>query len=188
MGHWISPGLCECSNSIFGLTKRPFDGLAESADVFVGPQTALLVRKAKKVFASPDNVVCVSGPVGSGKTTLVGRSLSALGRQHTIIRIGRIRLGPDEVLDFLLRELGLQQMPAGTIQKISVFRSVLKKLEDNDIRLFVVVEDAERLGNVALQELEALTATDSGVSEGANLVLMSEEPCAMRSRHPGSSA
>lgn len=169
----------------FGLTKRPFDGLAEGADVFVGPQTATLVRKAKKVFTTPDSVVCVSGPIGSGKTTLVGRSLSALGRQHTIIRIGRIKLGPDEVLDFLLRELGLQQMPAGTIQKITVFRNVLKKLEDNDIRLFVIVEDAERLGNVALQELEALTATDSGVSEGANLVLMSENPLRPAMQVPG---
>ncbi|MEE4163775.1 MAG: AAA family ATPase [Woeseiaceae bacterium] len=159
----------------FGLKSNPFDGQAAGADVFVGPQTATLVNRAKRIFAGPESVICISGPVGSGKSTLAARALAAVGRPHTIIRIGRIRLGPDEVLDFLLRELGLKQMPAGTIQKMTVFRSVLKKLEDQDVRLFIVVEDAERLGAIALQELEALTATDSGVSSGANLLLMAED-------------
>jgi type II secretory pathway predicted ATPase ExeA len=169
----------------FGLSKTPFDALAAGEDVFVGPQAATLVRRAKTVFTNPDSVLCVSGPVGSGKTTLVGRALSALGRQHTVIRIGRIKLGPDEVLDYMLRELGLKKMPAGTIQKITVFRNILEKLESNDIRLFVIVEDATRLGNIALQELEALTATDSGVSDGANLVLMAEAPLALALEAPG---
>lgn len=170
---------------LFGLTKRPFGSQTAGADVFIGPQTAGLITRAKKVFAEPDAVVCVSGPVGSGKTTIVARALSALGRQHTVINIGRIKLGPDEVIEFLLRELGLKQMPAGTIQKLTVFRSLLKKFAENDIRLFVIVEDATRLGNVALAELEALTATDAGVSDGANLVLMSEESLKENFRAPG---
>ena len=169
----------------FGLKKRPFASQASGADVFIGPLTVGLVTRAKKIYAEPDAVISVFGPVGSGKTTLVHRALSALERQHTIITIGRIRLGPDEVIEFLLRELGLKQMPAGTIQKLTVFRNVLKKLADNDIRLFVIVEDAERLGNVALAELEALTATDSGVSDGASLVLMSENPLKDAFKAPG---
>ena len=170
---------------LFGLKKRPFGSQTTGADVFIGPQTAGLVTRAKKVCAQPDAVVCVNGPVGSGKTTVVARALSALGRQHTVIRIGRIKLGPDEVIEFLLRELGLKQMPAGTIQKLTVFRSLLKKFAENDIRLFVIVEDAARLGSTALAELEALTATDAGVSDGANLVLMSEESLKDMFRAPG---
>ncbi len=170
---------------LFGLKKRPFGSQATSSDVFIGPQTAGLITRARKVFAAPDGAMSVSGPVGSGKTTIVHRALSALGRQHTVIVIGRIKLGPDDVIEFLLRELGLKEMPAGTIQKLTVFRAILKKLAENDIRLFVIVEDAERLGNVALAELEALTATDSGVSEGANLVLMSEKSLKEAFKAPG---
>jgi len=160
----------------FGLNKRPFGGHAVGADVFVTQQTAHLVGRAQKLFAEHDAVLCVSGPVGCGKSTIVARTLSAIGIQHTVIQVGRVKLGPDEVLEFLLRELGLKQMPAGTIQKLTVFRQLLAKFAENDIRLFIVVEDAERLGRVTLAELETLTAGDSGVAAGASVILMAEQP------------
>ncbi len=160
----------------FGLNKRPFGGHAVGADVFVTQQTAHLVGRAQKLFAERDAVLCVSGPIGCGKSTIVARTLSAIGIQHTVIQVGRVKLGPDEVLEFLLRELGLKQMPAGTIQKLTVFRQLLAKFAENDIRLFIVVEDAERLGRVALAELETLSAGDSGVATGASVILMAEQP------------
>lgn len=169
----------------FGLSKRPFVHQAVGDDVFIGPQTATLVKRAQRAFEEPDSVICVSGPVGCGKSTIVARTLSALGWQHTVIHIGRVKLGTDETIEFLLRELGLRQMPAGTIRKLAVFRSLLDNLHGKNIRLFVVVEDAARLGNEALAELEALTASDSGVSVGASLVLMAEDSLKRALNEPG---
>ena len=169
----------------FGLSKRPFAHHAAGDDVFIGPQTATLVKRAQRAFEEPDCIVCVSGPVGCGKSTVVARTLSALGWQHTVVNIGRIKLGTDETIEFLLRELGLKQMPAGTIRKLAVFRSLLGNLHAKGIRLFVVVEDALRLGNEALAELEALTASDSGLSVGASLVLMAEESLKREVNKPG---
>ncbi len=169
----------------FGLSKRPFAHQAVGDDVFIGPQTATLVKRAQRAFEEPDAVICVSGPVGCGKSTVVARTLSALGWQHTVVHIGRIRLGTDETIEFLLRELGLKQMPVGTIRKLAVFRSLLDNLRDKGIRLYIVVEDAARLGNEALAELEALTASDSGVSVGAGMVLMAEKALKHEFRKPG---
>ena len=169
----------------FGLSKRPFAHQAVGDDVFIGPQTATLVKRAQRAFEEPDAVICVSGPVGCGKSTVVARTLSALGWQHTVVHIGRIRLGTDETIEFLLRELGLKQMPVGTIRKLAVFRSLLDNLRDKGIRLYIVVEDAARLGNEALAELEALTASDSGVSVGAGMVLMAEKGLKHEFRKPG---
>lgn len=169
----------------FGLSKRPFAHQAAGDDVFIGPQTATLVKRAQRAFEEQDSVICVSGPVGCGKSTVVARTLSALGWPHTVVHIGRIKLGTDETIEFLLRELGLKQMPTGTIRKLAVFRSLLDNLHQKGIRLFIVVEDAARLGNEALAELEALTASDSGVSVGAGLVLMAEESLKRALNEPG---
>ena len=169
----------------FGLSKRPFVHQAVGDDVFIGPQTAMLVKRAQRALEEPDAVICVSGPVGCGKSTIVARTLSALGWKHTVVRIGRIKLGTDETIEFLLRELGLKLMPAGAIRKLAVFRSLLDKLRDKGIRLFIVVEDAVRLGNESLAELEALSASDSGVSVGASVVLMAEDGLKRELSKPG---
>ena len=147
--------------------------LATGGDVFVGPQTAAAMAGLKKALATPDAIVCVKGPVGVGKTTIVRRALNAIGKDPVIITVGRMQLGHDEVLELLLDELGVD-MPSGTVQRFSAFRRLLLKHAENGTRIFIVVEDALRVGADALSELEALTASDAGVSEGANVVLMGD--------------
>ncbi len=159
----------------FGLNKRPFRANATGGDVFVGPQTATTMAVLKKALGTSDAVVTVSGPVGSGKTTLVSRALAAIPGPRTVIKLARMRLGSNDLLDILLEELGLRRLPSGTIQRFSAFRNHLRELEQNGDRLFIVIEDAVRLGADALAELEALTAADAGESEGASLILMGDE-------------
>ncbi len=158
----------------FGLNKRPFRALAKGSDVFVGPQTAAAMAGLKKALASPDAIVAVGGPVGVGKSTVVHRALGAIGVDQAIIPVGRMQLGQDEVLELLLEEMGVE-IPPSTVRRFTTFRRQLKKYADDGARVFIVVEDAARLGPDALCELEALTASDSGVSEGANVVLMGDD-------------
>ena len=157
----------------FGLKKRPFRALAAGPDVFVGPQTARTMAGLKKALTAPDSIVAVSGPIGVGKTTLVRRSLEAVGKNQVIVTVGRIQLSHDEVLELLLGEMGAK-LPAGTVQRFATFRNLLKHHAEDGHRVFLVVEDAARIGIDALAELEVLTASDAGVSDGANIVLMGD--------------
>ena len=65
----------------FGLNKRPFLAKATGTNVFVGPQTASTMSALKKGLASQDAVIAVSGPAGSGKTTVVAKALNATVQQ-----------------------------------------------------------------------------------------------------------
>ena len=158
----------------FGLNKRPFRALATGSDVFVGPQTATAMAGLKKALSAPDAIVSVNGPVGVGKTTIVRRALDAIGKQQVIVTIGRMQLGHDEMLELLLEEMGVE-LPSGTVQRFTTFRRLIKQHADEGTRVFFVVEDVTRVGVDALSELEALTASDAGVSEGANVVLMGDD-------------
>lgn len=159
----------------FGFNKRPFRAAPHGAEVFVGPQTAQTMQSLKKALTSSDAVVTVTGPAGSGKTTQVLRALEAIDPDCTCIRIGRMHLGPDEILEFLLAKLGVQSPPASTIRRVVFFRAAVMKLRLAGHRVFIVVEDAQRLGFDALAELEALTGAESGDGDGANLVLMAPQ-------------
>ena len=158
----------------YGLSRRPFRAAATGADVFVGPQTAKIMQATKKALASSDAIVAVVGPAGVGKTTLVGHALDAMGGDKQIIRISRMQLGHDEVLEFLLDEMHARNIPASTIKKITLFKKLVAEKAKSGTRLFIVVEDAVRIGDDTLAELEALTAADGHESTGSNMVLMGD--------------
>jgi len=159
----------------FGLKKRPFRAKATGSDVFVGPHIAATMAGIKSALSANDAIVTVSGAVGSGKTTLVERALQATANDCKVVRIARMRLDSDHVLDYLLDELGTESKPKGPIQRFALFRRQLDHLQNGSTRVVIVVEDTVRLGADALAELEALTASDAGESDGANLVLMGDE-------------
>ena len=159
----------------FGLKKRPFRANAIGTDVFVGPHIATTMAGLKKALTASDAIVSISGPVGSGKTTLVTRVLESLGKNQKTVLVARMRLDSNDVLEFLLDELGIEEKPNGTIQKFALFRRHLKKLAENDQRLFIAIEDGVRLGADTLAEIEALTAADAGESEGASILLMGDD-------------
>jgi general secretion pathway protein A len=159
----------------FGLKKRPFRANANGTDVFVGPHIAATMAGLKKALIANDAIVTISGPVGSGKTTLVTRALESIGTNQKTVLVTRMRLDANDVLELLLDKLGVEEGPTGTIQKFVLFRRHLKKLAESDTRVFIAIEDSAHLGADTLAEVEALTAADAGESEGASVILMGDE-------------
>jgi type II secretory pathway predicted ATPase ExeA len=138
----------------------------------------------KKGLASQDAVVAVSGPAGSGKTTLVTKALDALSGSHKMLRIGRMQLQGTDALEFLLEELGVAEPPKGPIRQFAALRAKFAQLDAQNVRVVVVIEDALRTGAETLAELEALTAADAGDSGGAAIVLMGDERLATLNQDP----
>ena len=159
----------------FGLHKTPFRTKAAGKEVFVGPQTAKTMAGFRKALAAQDSVVTVSGAVGTGKSTLVERSLDAMGTKYKTIRVGRMEMNSSDVLESLLIVLGVQDRPDGTIQRFTALRRKLKELQDREVRVFILVEDGLRAGPDTLAELEALTDADAGDSDGASIIVMGDE-------------
>lgn len=155
----------------FRLQRKPFRTNPKGAEVFVGPQTARLLKSMKTALLGSDAVVALMGPAGIGKSALVNRALDSLSKNLRVIRMPRARLGHDEVLDFLLSELEVAQVPRSTIRKVLLCRELLAQLSRSGRGLCIVVEDAERIGEDAMVELEALTAADGHDDQGARIAL-----------------
>jgi general secretion pathway protein A len=168
----------------FGLKQRLCRADIDAASIFVGPQNTAAMAAVRKALATDDAAIIVSGPVGVGKTALLRRALDSIGDQRIVISIGRLHLGHDEVIELLLAGLGADQLPAGIVQRFAMFRRMLHQHAEHDKRVFILVEDAARIGIGALAELEALTAEDSGAPNGASLILMGTDSIAELLRAP----
>ncbi len=158
----------------FGLKARPFRANPTGTDVFVGPQMAKAVKGLQSAFVGADSIAVITGAPGVGKSTLVARALETFGNDLMLLRLPRVKLGHDEVLEFLLENLGVADAPLGTLRRAIACRDAVSNCEKEGRRLCVIVEDAHRIGADALIELEALTAADGFSNSGANLVLLGD--------------
>jgi type II secretory pathway predicted ATPase ExeA len=156
----------------FGLKSRPFGAKAAGAGVFVGPQQARIMTSVAKGLGASDAVVIVTGPVGVGKSTIVGRALESISPGRMVAWVGRMHLAPDEMLELLLTGFGVNRQIKGTVQRFAAFRRLLAERAAAGAQVAIVVEDAHRIGVDALVELEALTAADTGDSTSANIILI----------------
>lgn len=156
----------------FALTNKVFGRYPEGTEIFMGSQQARTKARLADALSSADTIVALTGPVGSGKTTVVEAALDAISGEHLVARIARIKLQHDEVLELLLNELGVDHLPPGTIQRFTEFKQRLKEWQEQGTHVFIVVEDAQRIGSDAIAELEMLTSADAGGASGASIVLM----------------
>lgn len=158
----------------FGLTRELFRSNSERESIYVGPQQLATIGRLRKALATPDAIVAVTGPVGVGKSAIAGRALEEIAPERMIARIGRMRLGPDEVLELLLESFSVIRQPAGTIQRFAAFKRLLRDFSAKGTRPFILVEDARRIGTDALLEIEALTAADTAGAAAANIILLGD--------------
>jgi type II secretory pathway predicted ATPase ExeA len=156
----------------FGLRQKPFRSLPRGAEVYTGPEASRLAKTASKALAYGDAIFLITGAAGVGKTTLAHWVLQERAEQASLICVPRARLGHDEVLDFLLDQLGASAVPAGMLRKDTLCKQLLAEKSHPKGPVCVLVEDAARIGEDGLIELESLTAADGDEFTGAQLVLL----------------
>jgi len=159
----------------YGLSRNPFLVRPTGSDVFIGPQTAELVRAIKSGLARQDAAVTVAGAAGTGKTTLVTYALDAIAAKKKVVRVGRTPMATEDVLESLLIVLGVKNRPAERARRFTILRNALLQYETAGVPVFIVVEDVHASGPAILAELSALTAADAGESDGARIVLMGDD-------------
>jgi general secretion pathway protein A len=156
----------------FHLNRKPFRANPKGPEVFVGPQTARIVTNMKSALAGNDAIVAVCGEPGIGKSTLVNRALDASANTMEVVHMPRALLRHDEVLDFLLTTLAIENPPASTIRRVLACRAALAAKAHSGRGVCIVVEDADRIGEDALIEIEALSSADGNGQPGARAVLL----------------
>ncbi len=156
----------------FGLSKNPFQSIADGDGVFEGPEQAKVIADMKMALTAGDSIAVITGPVGVGKTTIVQRAMEKMGSERLVAILGRTQVGSDELVDLLLAQFGVVREPTKRFECLKTFNRILNDRAEAGERVYIVIEDAERLGAELLEELEALTASDGGVCAGANIILM----------------
>jgi type II secretory pathway predicted ATPase ExeA len=115
--------------------------------------------------------IAMTGEVGAGKTTVLQALLRTLDRRVTVARLVNTLLEPRELLEAILIDLGAEVVPHS---KPAMLRDLALQLVDQrrqGRRVLIVIDEAQNLSYVALEELRMLSNLETETSKLMQIVL-----------------
>ncbi|HSV08730.1 MAG TPA: AAA family ATPase [Candidatus Binatus sp.] len=168
----------------FGLVDAPFRLTPDPRYFFLSGKHADALAHLRFGLTESSGFVCITGDVGTGKTTLLRAYLGDLGPEVATAYIFNPALTPLELLQTINRELGLPA--ASTSQKILV-----DELNDHLLtqraagrRSVVVVDEAQALSVEALEELRLLSNLETTTEKLLRIVLVGQPQLRPLLLHP----
>ncbi|HND98663.1 MAG TPA: AAA family ATPase, partial [Plasticicumulans sp.] len=158
----------------FGFTRSPFLDPEGSEFRPCGAQAAVLAELREALDAGAALVV-LSGPIGTGKTTLLRRALGEPMRQRHVVLFWNAHVGPDDLLNYLCDDLDLRSPGTGRTERLKALRTALVRGLSEGWSLLIAVDDAQNLPAETLAELHALLDLRE-VGHGLVQVLLCGQP------------
>jgi putative secretion ATPase (PEP-CTERM system associated) len=117
--------------------------------------------------------VVITGEIGSGKTTLLQTLLRGLDRETTVARLVNTMLDPNELLESILIDFGLDPEPRkpGMLRQLGEF---LVTERSAGRLVLLVVDEAQNLTLPALEEVRMLSNLETEKSKLIQIVLVGQ--------------
>ena len=143
----------------FGLRERPFELTPDPRFLFLSPSHREALSNLQFGIAARKSLTVLIGEVGSGKTTLVRRTLTVAKEEGwRCIFLKNPQLSPDEFATFFARELGIDQsaeLPRW--ERLEAIERRLGKLRTAGEAVGLIVDEAQNLSDALFEELRQLT-------------------------------
>lgn len=105
-----------------------------------------------------EGITIITGEVGTGKTSLVGKLLASLEDENTyVVKIASSKLEPIELLRLISAELELEYHRLSKAVLLKNLESYLIKLLGNHIHVLLIVDESQNLIKTTIEEIRILS-------------------------------
>jgi putative secretion ATPase (PEP-CTERM system associated) len=128
--------------------------------------------------------VVITGEIGSGKTTLLQTLLRGLDRETTVARLVNTMLEPDELLEAILIDFGVEPQGRKPILVRQLADFLVAQRAAGRLVL-LVVDEAQNLSFAALEEVRMLSNLETEKSKLVQIVLVGQPDLREKLAQPG---
>ena len=166
----------------FGLRERPFELTPDPRFLFLSPSHREALSNLQFGIAARKSLTVLIGEVGSGKTTLVRRTLTVAKEEGwRCIFLKNPQLSPDEFATFFARELGIDQsaeLPRW--ERLEAIERRLGKLRTAGEAVGLIVDEAQNLSDALFEELRQLTNFETDTEKLLSVLLVGQPELGQR--------
>src|SRR5579875_2858102 len=167
----------------FGLQNSPFGTSPDPRFMYMMPHTREVLAGLEYGIFARKGFTVLTGEVGTGKTTILRRALSALSQERVYTSfVFNPLLEPLDFLEFVLSDFGLtptSRTKSGMLLQLN--RWLIERFRMNETS---VVDEAQNLSWELLEEIRLLTNLESSSEKLLQIVLSGQPELEEKLRHP----
>jgi len=141
----------------FGFRRLPFENTPDPAFFFMGSRYRDILALLMHSTVSRKGLMCITGPVGSGKTMLSVALAEHVPDQTRIIRLSHPSAAREELLPFIADSLEISVPPSGTLMLTEKIRENLRWLNEEGKQCLLIIDEAHLIRKEFFQEILVLS-------------------------------
>lgn len=161
--------------SHFGLTKLPFENVPDPVFFFDEGDYSRVYRRVTGSLIVGRGLMVVTGPVGSGKTTLGQMITSALSKELKIIWIGEPPINSLDLFLFIAQELGVQPSTSEKVFFLRDIRRALIEINNKGNRCLLMIDESHVMHEDTLRGLLLLNNLEDGSKKLLQILLLGQD-------------
>lgn len=142
----------------FGLTRNPFNLTPDPGAIYMTASHREALAGLAYAILERKGFVALTGEVGTGKTTLLARTLKYLPTSRVVssVIVNPI-LTESEFFELMMLDFGFPTVPASKAQRLVQFQDFLLKAKAAGKIVALVVDEAHKLNQAVLEEVRLLS-------------------------------
>jgi general secretion pathway protein A len=158
----------------FGLSDAPFRLTPDPRFLYLSSKHAEALAHLRLGLTEPGGFVCITGDIGTGKTTVLRTFLADLGPDVSTAFIFNPTLSWDDLLERIARELGVPSGGASRVDAMDALNDHLLAQRREGRISVVVIDEAQAMPLEVLERLRLLSNLETSTEKLLRLVLVGQ--------------
>lgn len=168
----------------YNLREQPFGVAPNPRFIFQGPGYREALASLIYAIESNAGFAALIGRAGLGKTTLIFHLLEYFRQSARIAVVFNTQCSRDELLRYILADLGETRLPNDVVLLYESFRNILTREVSQGRRVIIIIDEAQNLALDALEAIRLLNNFETPESKLLHIILVGQQQLATKLMHP----
>ena len=159
----------------FGLNKLPFENVPDPLFFYDRGNYSRIRKQISGSLQSGRGLIVVTGPIGSGKTTLSQMIKSDFSKNIRLIWLAEPPVNSTDLYLFLAQELGLQPSSSEKTFIMRDVRNALLKINSEGKKCLVIIDESHLMSDDVINGVRLLNNLEEGPVKLIQLLLLGQE-------------
>src|SRR5712691_7233195 len=143
--------------TFYGLTEKPFNATPDPRFLYMSPAHGEALAQLLYGVQERKGFIVLTGKVGTGKTTLLHALCQRLNGQSAVSFVVNSTLPFDELLEYVLEDLGIAKTGASRAQRLIALNNFLIERERAGQNTVLIIDEAQNLDVATLEQIRLLS-------------------------------